>query len=351
MKPSIACHEWLVGACCADAEAQSADPVTFWIDAHRNRRGPFTATGNFIRVIIDQASRAVPDLVATHLLTLLTVAPEVGDYVPVAEDVRQALSVSCEGNPPSWTGRIANGAADFILGYFEAKPASCQVAIFANVDNADPTDREFIAVLLRRADPGKLRLCVCTASDRLSSPLAAALKQYAVRRLVKACGSGDPEMPPAWAAWFAACRLSGEKAVGLRQDLAGFGHERIFPLGSHSLGSFLDESIAKLSAADREALAWAHVNADGTTGPILAQHVYRRLPALERKAMHLARAAALVSLGKPSLLLGAIPFHYEQAGEGAETLLTASRICLDMACYDAALDWSVRGRRMLSGLS
>ena len=66
-------------------------------------------------------------------------------------------------------------------------------------------------------------------------------------------------------------------------------------------------------------------------------------------AMHLARAASLADLGEPSLALGAIPFHHEQAGGDAETLLAASRSCLDMACYDAALDWSVRGRRMLAG--
>jgi tetratricopeptide (TPR) repeat protein len=281
---------------------------------------------------------------------LLTVAPEVGRYVDAPEDVRQALSVSREGNPPSWTRSIANGAADFILGYFEGKPASRRTAIFTNVDDADSTDLEFIAVLLRRADPGNLRLCVCTASDRLSPPLAAALGQYATRRRSNARGS-HPQMPMAWATFFTACGMSDEKAAGLCHDLAGFGHEWISSPGSDSLESFLDDSLARLSAADRKTLAWAHVNADGTSHRSLADHAYRRLPALERKMMHLARAASLVSLGEPSLLLGAIPFHNEQAGESAETLLTASRLCLYMACYDAALDWSVRGRRMLSGVS
>ena len=64
--------------------------------------------------------------------------------------------------------------------------------------------------------------------------------------------------------------------------------------------------------------------------------------------MHLARAESLGRLGEPSLALGAIPFHHEQAGGDAATLLAASRSCLDMACYDAALEWAVRGRRMLA---
>ena len=68
----------------------------------------------------------------------------------------------------------------------------------------------------------------------------------------------------------------------------------------------------------------------------------------DRKAMHLARAAALAALDEPSLALGAIPFHHEQAGGDAATLLAASRSCLDMGCYDAALEWAVRGRPMLA---
>ena len=60
------------------------------------------------------------------------------------------------------------------------------------------------------------------------------------------------------------------------------------------------------------------------------------------------RAASLASVGELSLSFGAIPFHHEQAGDDAEYLLSASRSCLNMAWYDAALDWSVRGRRMLS---
>jgi tetratricopeptide (TPR) repeat protein len=136
-------------------------------------------------------------------------------------------------------------------------------------------------------------------------------------------------------------------AAGLWHDVSVY-YGRGSPPRTRSLEPLLDECIASLSAHDREALALAHVNADGTSHRVLAKHVYRRLQASERKTMHLVRAASLASLGQPSLSLGAIPFHHEQAGDDAERLLTASRACLDMACYDAALDWSVRGRRMLS---
>ncbi len=343
MKRPIACHEWLVATCYAGAQTQgAASSVPFWLDAHRNRRGPFTAAGDLIRAIIDDAAGATPDLVAAHLLTLLSVAPEISRCIDVPADVRQALIVSREGNPPSWTNRIANGVADFILGYFEGE-RSGRMAVFTNVDDADPTDQEFISVLLRRAEPGNLRLCICTGSDRLDPPLAAALEQYGRRRRRNKSGSGILEVPMVWAAWLAACGLGDEMAAGLWRDLSVYTHR----LGSppRSLEPFLDECIANLSAHDRDNLARAYVNADGTSHRVLAKHVYRRLPASERKAMHLARAASLVSLGEPSFSLGAIPFHHEQTGDDAESLLTASRCCLDMAYYNAALDWSVRGRQ------
>jgi tetratricopeptide (TPR) repeat protein len=348
MKRPIACHEWLVATCYAGAQTQGAAfPVPFWLDAHRNRRGPFTAAGGLVRAIIDDATRATPELVATHLLTLLSVAPEIGCHVDVPADVRQALIVSREGNPPSWTRRIANGVTDFILGSFEEE-RSGRVAVFTNVDDADPTDQEFISVLLRRADPKNLRLCICTGSDRLDPALAAALGQKSRRRRRKKSGSGILEVPMVWAAWLAAHGLSDEMAAGLWRDVSVYCHAWGSSAPPRSLEPFLDEIVTSLSANDRDALALGHVNADGTSHRVLAKHVYHRLPASERKAMHLARAASLANLGEPSLTLGAIPFHHEQAGDDAERLLTASRSCLDMACYDAALDWSVRGRRILS---
>lgn len=348
MKRAIACHEWLVATCYAGAQTQgAASSLPFWLDAHRNRRGPFTAAGGLIRAIMDDATGATPELVASHLLTLLSVAPEIGRYLEVPADVRQALNVSREGDPPSWTRRVANGVTDFILGYFGAE-RSGRVVVFTNVDEADPTDQEFISVLLRRADPRNLRLCIYTRSDRLDPQLAAALGQYARRGRQKQSGFGTPIAPTAWASWLADCGLSEELAEGLWRDVSVHCHGSGSPPRVRLLEPFLDKIVASLSGSERDTLARAYVHADGTSHRVLAKHVYHRLPASERKAMHLARAASLASVGEPSLSFGAIPFHHEQAGDDAEYLLSASRSCLNMAWYDAALDWSVRGRRMLS---
>src|SRR6267154_3307075 len=180
MKPPIVCHDWLVAECCVVAGAEGASSARLSIDAHRHRRGPFTAAGGLIRALIDDANNSAPELVAAHLVTLLLVAPEIARCVQVPACVGQASAVSREGNPVAWMRRVANGAADFVLGCFERRGPG--TVILANVDYADPADQEFIVTLLRRADPGKLRLCICTASDRLMPPLAAALGQYARRR-------------------------------------------------------------------------------------------------------------------------------------------------------------------------
>jgi tetratricopeptide (TPR) repeat protein len=219
--------------------------------------------------------------------------------------------------------------------------------ILTNVDHADPADQEFIATLLRRADPGNLHLCICTASDRLLPPLAGALDQYATRLRQKPGTSKASEVPRAWAAWFEARGLNEGAAAALWRDLSGCGAGPAVPPRAHALEPWLDDVMATLSASDRDTLARQHVNADGASHRVLAAHAYRRSPAAARNAMHLARAAALAVSGEPSLALGAIPFHHEQAGGDAKTLLAASRSCLDMACYEAALDWSVRGRRIL----
>jgi tetratricopeptide (TPR) repeat protein len=298
-------HEWRIAP--NEDVRIYCDPGSFRIGAHRNLRGPFTAAGSLIRAIAGDAIRIVPDLVATHLVTLLSVAPELGKLVDAPVDVRQAVSVSREGDPPAWGRRISNGIADFIIGYFDAKGSPGHITIF-HADEADPADLDVIAVLLRRADPRTLRLTICTSTDCLPAPLAA-LEGSSVRRTNPATETSPGSLPS---------------------------------------GSFLDDCLAALSPAEQTALAQELIDSDGTPVRQLANNAYRGLPAADRKAMHLARAARLRGLDEPSLLMGAIPYHHEQAAEGVETLLTASRLCLALACYDAALDWSLRGRRMLA---
>ena len=124
MKRPIARHDWFLSACRVDAGLRDdAAAARLLVDAHRNRRGPFTAAGGVVRALIDDAGKHAPELVATHLVTLLLVAPEIAGRIEVPADVRDASAVSREGNPTSWTRRVANGVADFILGCLERRRA------------------------------------------------------------------------------------------------------------------------------------------------------------------------------------------------------------------------------------
>jgi len=338
-------HEWVLAP--EDRRRGRIERVAHVIDAHRNHRGPYTAAGSLIARIGRHAWTVAPDLVAAHRLTLLSVVPGLSRQIPVPPELEDAFAVSREGNPRAWTQRLAHGLSDFILGYVERVSRSrCSVS-FENVDQADPLDREFIVVLLRRADPKRLSVKVCAphlTDDALSRAL-----QDAARVIPTEPGSvptrrGPPEL---WRAWLGQ-RVSGRRAEWIVPDdlkayLAGAA-TRPTPGGERD---FLDDVLAHISASSRLALAAEYVRSDCTSSRLVAKHAYDRLPTTQRRELHRACAASLDDASEPALALGAIPFHHEQAAGDAGTLLSASKHCMFMAYYDAALDWARRGRRML----
>ena len=119
------------------------------IDARRNLQGPYTAGGELIRRLIPRAA-GTPGLIESHRITLLCICPEIADCISVPADVAQSVRLSREGNARSWTVRLAHGLTDFVLAL---APLGL---IFENADQADPLDREFFAVLTRRADPDRI---------------------------------------------------------------------------------------------------------------------------------------------------------------------------------------------------
>jgi tetratricopeptide (TPR) repeat protein len=299
-------HQWMITSSRADWEAAGDEGVSCLnIDAHRNHRGPYTAAGALVRKLVACASASNPGLVGAHQLTLLSVSPEVRDYLPVRDEVAKWLAVSREGYPRSWTLRLANGIADFLLSYLTSAGSRFRVA-FENVDMADPVDREFMAVLLRRADPAQLAIRICSSSELLDSPLRPALQSHAVRMDLK------PVTPD----------LTAEIAA-------------------------VTAAVKRLSLAELRVIANVYVESNCTSDRLIAKHAYDALPDEERKALHMARATALEALNQDSLKLGAIPLHYEHAFAGGASLLAASDRCMELAYYDAALDWALRGRRML----
>jgi tetratricopeptide (TPR) repeat protein len=117
-----------------------------------------------VRRLCRDGGVAGADLAPPQLLSLLAVAPDLAAHFDVPADIRAAVAFSREGNLPAWTLRIAHGVTDFLLAAYARTPGENQVT-FLNVAEADPTDREFIAVLQRRADPAVLTVDVAEQPD------------------------------------------------------------------------------------------------------------------------------------------------------------------------------------------
>lgn len=342
-------HQWVAGPYCR--APVSGGGCHYYIDSHRNHRGPYTAAGELVRHIVRRAHVTAGDLAPAQQLTLLSAAPEFRETILVAEDVTKALTFSVEGRVPTWTQRLAHGLIEFFLEYFNrASTTRCCVS-FDHVEHADPVDQEFIAVLLRRADPRRVLVRIRTSTDTIGEPLLTALTAHAHLIEAKAGdGIAARKIRAAWHSWLnehaglrgAGCDPPTELAACL--DLAALPQPPASPAAS------LEDAIAKLPPAVRQQLARKYVESDCTSDNVLAQRAYDGLEATERRELHRVRALYLENLDQQSLSLGAIPFHHEQAGDDVEPLLAASRYCLHMDYYEAARDWAARGRRMLDPL-
>lgn len=277
---------------------------SFVVDCHRNHAGPYTGANALVRACVPIAWAAAPDLTFQHALTLLLIAPELGELLPASELLSRALSLSREGNSRLYTTRLAHGVADFLLAVLISTAHARATVRFENVHGADPLDRELIAVLLERADPRSLRITVCTPTREMDEPLHSALSARASVRLAAPQHSGTA-------------------------DDAG-------------------RRVAALSSPRRRALARRFVESDCTSGDPCARRAYELSDAQLRGRLHDARLERLRAAPTPSLELGAIPFHAERASTPAvEPLVLASARCIRMGYYEASLDLARRGMRLI----
>ena len=146
------------------------------VDCGRDHRGPYAGAGDLLRAIVSDAFRRVPEIVVRHALTLLSIAPELRDVIPVSPELARAFEFSREGNSRYFTLRLAHGVVDFLLACLS--DSGCTLG-FENVDLADSLDQELVAVLLRRAPPDKILVSVRTRSQDVAEPLLASLRSYA----------------------------------------------------------------------------------------------------------------------------------------------------------------------------
>ncbi|GAB1510963.1 tetratricopeptide repeat protein [Actinophytocola sp. KF-1] len=270
------------------------------VSAHRGLRGPYTAAGTVMRAVVPRAWQARPEVVDRHQIELLSVAPELGTLVAATRQTLTSLAVPKERTrfySRMRTQRLSHGLTEFLERDLRAAGTRGATLVVHAAQAADTTDAEFLAIALRRLDPGLLSLVVVSVGDDVPDPLGPALRAYASRADV-----ASPAEEPG-------------------------------------------------SGQDDLALATRYVESDGTLDLPHVVAAYHRLPDDVRAGLHDRRAAELEARAEATLALGAIPYHREHgsdpAGAGGDALLHAVDHCVDMGYYHATIELAARGRAVV----
>lgn len=312
-------HHWIAAPSREEREQLAAGldlpPIIARVDAHRRLRGPYTAAGSLVRALVPDALARHPDLVSRHDVEVLTVAPELAGSVPCERETLTSLSPPEERTryyPRSRTRRIAHGLVEMLRDVVAASFDGPRTVVLDRVDDTEPTDREWLAILLRRVDPARLRVVLCTRGELPDSELATALGRYATR-LASLDSRGRPTRN--------------------RPDEAPVVESAAVPAG------------------DGPVLAARYVTSDCTSDDPALQAAYRALAPKQRARLHDTRADELAARGEVTLGLGAVPFHRERGsdpeGAGAETLLAALQHCMLMGFHEAVIDLGRRCQAIL----
>ncbi|MBC3839215.1 hypothetical protein GXW82_00385 [Streptacidiphilus sp. 4-A2] len=132
-----------------------------------------------------------PDLVTARATEVLALAP---DLVPLVPDAPQTLTNIAKGvertrfYPAERTRRLAHGIAELLTDWARLLHPEGVVVAFRDLAQADPTDRELVAVLLRRCDPKLLTLIVETGTTETGTVQTDAVQTGAL--------SATPWKPP-----------------------------------------------------------------------------------------------------------------------------------------------------------
>jgi tetratricopeptide (TPR) repeat protein len=299
--PAVTSHLWVRGGLRTDRHARIESiglppELVAPVDAHQRLRGPYTAAGTVVRALVPDIVPVEAEIIRRYDIEILSVAPELSAIVPGSRETLTSMAIPKERTrfyAPLRTRRISNGLVELIR---DSLPNRARSLVLENVEHAESTDLEFIAALLRRVDPSRLTIVVCTGSQSPPSPeLRDVLGAHAVAHEVNA-GSGA---------------LSGDRA-----------------------------------RVDAVELARRYVHSDCTSDDPDLFVAYDALDPEVRAQLHDQRAAALEELDLQSLRLGAIPFHLEHgrdpAGKGAKALRLAQDYCACMGFYTAVADYGER---------
>ncbi|GII65325.1 hypothetical protein Skr01_54100 [Sphaerisporangium krabiense] len=267
---------------------------------HRRLRGPYTGADTALRALLPDAYARWPELVDRHRVELLYGIPELAEIVGPAPQ-QLAFTGPFEQRTRFYGAhmiRCMNQGIVTFLAEYARRLADAGGAppclVFEDVHAAEDTTQELVALLLRRCDPGTLRVVVSGADEELTPELAGALARYADAVHVA-------ESPP--------------------------------------------------DAEDRrgtEELVRAYVAADGTSDDPAENAAYAAADEAFVRELHDLRADELTPGASSGTKMGAIPYHRERGadpgGRGREALTDALRVSAVIGFSAATLDIGLRGR-------
>src|SRR3712207_2842974 len=170
-------HVWRVGPYRVVRER-----VDFEVDCHRRLRGPYTGLGNLLRLLVPKVYARWPELVRKHVIEILSVAPELEGSIDAAPATLTALAVPSERTriyPANRTRRLAHGVVEFLESYAVLAGIRQLTLSFVHVDEADHTDQEFLAIMLRRIRTDRVKVLIGMRNEKVPGELASALYRYA----------------------------------------------------------------------------------------------------------------------------------------------------------------------------
>ncbi|WP_027087449.1 tetratricopeptide repeat protein [Cohnella panacarvi] len=289
-------HVWLVAPDLKDRQAYYADDLASGLalvaDGHKRRRGPYTASNEWLRQLVPAFAGRRRELLSFHSFEILAIAPELKTYIP--ERIETLTSAASHNERVRFyagvqTLRMAHGLTDFYI-----RCAELEGPITLIVENAhacDSLDAEFLSVLLRRAEPSKVKVIVSSPPAIQPGKLQDAIRLYATRVAAPSRRRDSVTLP-----------------------------------------------------ADR--LVAEYFESECTTECEQLQAAYSSLPEEKRKSLHDSRADELALLDEQSLRIGAILYHLEKGSSPAkalEALLDAIDYCSGMGFYEAVIDLGRRG--------
>lgn len=309
----MAGHTRVIGAVPADRRRTAVADHGSAVVAlcHRNRRGPYTGVDTVLQAVLPDAVKRWPDLVEQHRVELLYGMPELEDLIGPAPRTLASEAPFMERTRfygSSMIRCMSQGVVSFLIEYaaaLHAAGAVMPVLVFDEIEAAEPTTQEFVALLMRRADPELL--CVIAAGS--GGPLPAELETVLAAR---------------------ATTVTAEPV------------DHVAATATPSMAT-----TPSTPASDAE-LAAAFVASDGTSEDPEEIRAYQQAdPALVAE-LHDRRAEELEATATWSTRIGAIAYHREHgsdpAGAGRLALLHAQRSGVAAGFSALVLDLGHRGR-------